>query len=261
MLRESEPPAPADVHLLHLEHSFGEIPAHFQDSVSIGVLKNGACSLTTRSGHWTAATGDVIVLNALEPHAGKWLAKLSHYAVLHIGRNWFEHRLPGIDARDVVNQTVWSVPWLSQAVQDTLGLFHPSGQASANVRHSRLAALIARIGSMPRDPLKHLTGPQGGLNGPFADQLDSATRVQDLAGRTGKSRYAVYRQVRSKAGIGPARYLRFLRVAEAKRLILSGVRLADAAAACGFADQSHFTRAFREAYGVAPKVFLASRNY
>jgi AraC-like DNA-binding protein len=38
----------------------------------------------------------------------------------------------------------------------------------------------------------------------------------------------------------------------ARELIAAGVRLADAAAATGFSDQSHMTRRFKQAYGLAP---------
>jgi AraC-like DNA-binding protein len=42
------------------------------------------------------------------------------------------------------------------------------------------------------------------------------------------------------------------RLQRARRLLLQGVSLAEAAFACGFADQSHLTRQFRRAYGVTP---------
>jgi AraC-like DNA-binding protein len=44
------------------------------------------------------------------------------------------------------------------------------------------------------------------------------------------------------------------RVAMARRLIARGLPLAEAAAACGFADQSHMTRLFVREYGVSPRM-------
>lgn len=245
-----------DVHFLHLEHAAGEIPAHFQDSVSIGILRSGACSLTTRSGAWFVHPGDVIVINALEPHAGRWETKLSHYTVLHIGRGWFERCMPHLDPGKLVDHTVWALPSLRDAVHDTLCLFQDRALTDARERQSNLTELLAHIASMPRD----LKGVPSASQPSWVDGLKLAGGVQQLAGQTGQSRYSVYRRIRGDAGIGPARYLRFMRVAEAKHLIVSGVALADAAAQCGFADQSHFTRAFREAYGVPPQAFLASRS-
>lgn len=49
-------------------------------------------------------------------------------------------------------------------------------------------------------------------------------------------------------------FTRELRVTRAKEL-LPGASLADVALACGFADQSHFTRTFRRLEGVTPAAF------
>lgn len=48
-------------------------------------------------------------------------------------------------------------------------------------------------------------------------------------------------------------WLRALRLAEAGRLVLEGLPLAEAASAAGFADQAHFSRCFRLAFGCPPK--------
>jgi AraC-like DNA-binding protein len=42
-------------------------------------------------------------------------------------------------------------------------------------------------------------------------------------------------------------------------MILDGVGLAEAAAAAGFADQSHFTRHFRRSYGHTPGRLVSAR--
>jgi AraC-like DNA-binding protein len=49
------------------------------------------------------------------------------------------------------------------------------------------------------------------------------------------------------------------RVALARRLIAQGQPLAEVAAACGFADQSHMTRQFVRKYGVSPGMVAAAR--
>jgi AraC-like DNA-binding protein len=41
----------------------------------------------------------------------------------------------------------------------------------------------------------------------------------------------------------------------ARTMIASGHSLANAATACGFADQSHFSRAFARRYGVTPGAY------
>jgi len=52
--------------------------------------------------------------------------------------------------------------------------------------------------------------------------------------------------------------LRESRVEKAKHAIASGDSLADVAAQCGFADQSHLTRTFRRITGITPAAFRAS---
>lgn len=59
-------------------------------------------------------------------------------------------------------------------------------------------------------------------------------------------------------GIAPHRYLLTRRIDAARRLLLDGVRPADAAARTGFHDQAHLTRHFRRVLGVTPALFATS---
>jgi AraC family transcriptional regulator len=56
----------------------------------------------------------------------------------------------------------------------------------------------------------------------------------------------------------PGGYLRRCRLDKAAALLSAGTtRLSDVAQACGFFDQAHFTRAFKQAYGLPPSAYRA----
>ena len=58
-------------------------------------------------------------------------------------------------------------------------------------------------------------------------------------------------------GLPPAAHARMVRLGRARQLIAEGVAPAEAAAAAGFADQSHLGRLFRESYGTTPARYAA----
>lgn len=69
---------------------------------------------------------------------------------------------------------------------------------------------------------------------------------------SGLDRYTLSRQFRLAHGTSPDRYRTMRRLGLARSAITAGMPLAAAAAAAGFADQSHMTRQFRRAYGMTP---------
>jgi AraC-like DNA-binding protein len=90
--------------------------------------------------------------------------------------------------------------------------------------------------------------------------LDAAVKgvtSVELEAATGLSRYALARHFRACLGTSPHRYLVMRRLDRARELVRQGVPLADAALACGFADQSHMTRQFKKGYGLSPGRFVA----
>lgn len=67
------------------------------------------------------------------------------------------------------------------------------------------------------------------------------------------------RHFRKRYGTTVSTWLWRLRLAEAYRLIRSGESVKGAAFTLGFKQLSHFSRAFKEAHGIAPR-FLAAEN-
>ncbi len=77
-------------------------------------------------------------------------------------------------------------------------------------------------------------------------------RSAELEAVTGLSRYELARQFRDRYGTSPYRYSLMRRLDFARHRLHAATPLADLALAAGFADQAHFTRMFRSAYGVTP---------
>lgn len=81
--------------------------------------------------------------------------------------------------------------------------------------------------------------------------------VAELAREAHLSAYHFMRLFKQNTGVSPHRYLIARRVEEAHALLRDGNhRVADAAYAVGFCDQSHLDRHFRRHYGYAPRTLL-----
>ena len=69
---------------------------------------------------------------------------------------------------------------------------------------------------------------------------------------SGLDRFALARHFRAAFGTSPHRFQVGRRLAKARAMIAEGVALSEAAAATGFADQSHLTRHFSARFGLTP---------
>ncbi|MCW1925088.1 AraC family transcriptional regulator [Luteolibacter arcticus] len=78
--------------------------------------------------------------------------------------------------------------------------------------------------------------------------------MEEMAALSGLSATHFNRRFQQLLKMTPSAYLRSVRVQGARRLLGATDRpLAEIAQQCGFTDQSHFTRCFREATGLTPR--------
>lgn len=91
--------------------------------------------------------------------------------------------------------------------------------------------------------------------------LDLPIRVDDLAAVTRLSTSHFSRAFKLSFHMSPHAYVVALRLARARALMLeSDEQMSQIAAACGFADQAHFSRAFRRKTGCAPGSWRRERR-
>lgn len=86
----------------------------------------------------------------------------------------------------------------------------------------------------------------------LAANLSEPLTLDELAATVGLSAFHAARLFSRETGLAPHAWRNQLRVNRSLDLLRSGLSVAETATACGFADQSHFTRHFRRALGAPP---------
>jgi AraC-like DNA-binding protein len=82
--------------------------------------------------------------------------------------------------------------------------------------------------------------------------------LDELERLCGLDRWTIARQFRALFGTSPSRFRTLRQLDLVRRSLTTGVPLAEAALAGGFADQSHMSRHFKRAYGLTPAAWVAA---
>ncbi len=238
---------------------------HRHDTYALGVTISGVQSFTYRGAQADSLAGNAIVLHPDEVHDGRAGAEAGfRYRMIYI-----EPRLISAALRGRTN----SLPFLKQAVSSDARLLAALGEALADLDHALEPLEEDRIVSAIADALFVLDTslPERRISATSARAVDVARQFLDthfarvvasdeLEAVTGLDRYALARHFRNRLGTSPYRYLTMRRLDRAKAAILGGQSLAEASFMSGFADQSHMTRQFKQAFGLTPGHWQTLRN-
>lgn len=135
-----------------------------------------------------------------------------------------------------------------------------AGQAGWPARFAELDRQLLRLASARPD---RAAGPEPTLR--HAWERLHLTRgrlpITRLAADVGWSRRHLSQRFAAEYGIGPKQTARLVRFGWARDLVWNDHRaLADVAATCGYADQAHLTREWRELGGLPPTTWLAEER-
>lgn len=101
------------------------------------------------------------------------------------------------------------------------------------------------------------SGGPGGVQEFVLSNCHKQLTLRELSERFGMSPWYINRCFRQQTGISLHRYQLQARIEKSCRLLRKGSSIAEAAAATGFSDQSHYHRFFKKFYGVTPGVYAA----
>jgi AraC-like DNA-binding protein len=229
---------------------------HRHDTYAIGYTLGGVQCFRYRGSDAVSMPGNIIALHPDEVHDGHAGTEAGfRYRMLYVEPRLVQDAL-GERWRSLpfVKTPVFTDPHLVACLVAALDdLDRPLDQLLADQVVAALAeGLMRHAGDVAPAPAKLPEHALRQARDYLQDNLSRTVTSEELEKISGLDRYRLARQFRLFFGTSPYRYLVMRRLARARRLIGAGSDLADAAFASGFADQSHLTRHFKQAFGITP---------
>lgn len=248
----------------YAEHAFRR---HSHEAYSVALLETGATTFDLSGTPHRGLAGQIVLIDPGAVHACNPDPDTTMtYRLFYIAPSWFEE----------VSAEVFESPpahiSLAPAVVDDPELFAAWRELHVAILEDaegleKESALVANIAAtIDRYATDHPAMRETPASAEavsrardlLAERVAERVSLDELAAEAGMSRYHFLRVFRHAAGLPPHAFQTQLRVEIAKQLLADGEPIARVAAEVGFADQSHFTRVFRDFTGATPSQYQAS---
>ena len=230
-------------------------PVHFHPWYVLGLVEVGGRRLRCKGKDQILRSGDILIFNPGDSHSCDHSGGPLTYRSIELPLEAMMAALPDrplpVFSQTVVQdgETALRLRRLHQRIFDRAGPLE---------KEEALTLLLDRLltaESGPEPPKKRERAEVERVCAYIQGHYAQRVRMEQLCREAGLSASALLRAFTRQKGITPYRYLETVRVSEAKSLLERGASLAEAAQACGFADQSHFTNHFRSLMGLPPGAY------
>lgn len=248
--------------LYRLRGSVPPFPPHFHQAYLLGVVSDGRRMLTLRGERALLEAGSVVLLcpgewHSCAPSAGGTLDFRGIYATTRRLRHWLVTE--GFSERGAIR-------FPHSVVQDTSlyrALFDLHGLREGDSSRQRRTALFSRAARQLLRYIQASPADEGEAVDPASRRLEAACAymkgrlteplsLSQLARGAGMSKPTLHRRLAEAKGLSPRRYRESLRMEQARRCLQRGMPPVEVAQLFGYADQSHFSRRFRQLTGLTP---------
>jgi AraC-like DNA-binding protein len=238
---------------------------HRHDTYAIGLTDRGVQLFDYRGAARASMPGQVVVLYPDEAHDGRAGTDEGFgYRIIYVEPAQLAEALRALRGRryplPFVGDPVFTSVRLSRAIDDAFRLPLEPLAVDGLVVDLAEGLLIAEGAGRLAGATRRVDVPAIERARRFLDaERTRGVRSAELESVTGLSRYNLARQFRLMLGTSPHRYLLMRRLDLARELIHHEQPLVDVACDTGFADQAHFSRVFKSAFGLTPARYRALR--
>lgn len=234
---------------------------HTHEAFALGVIEQGAQAFYHQGRKHVAPAGSIITVNPGDVHDGKAFDPGGYqYRMVYLD--------PGMAAALLQRDARSGMPYgfrapvtddreLAARLHGALVMMDGHGGPESQ------AALVHALGDLFVRHAGPIPGCRTVKDRALADRacrfiherLEDGVTLKEIADHAGMSQYHFLRMFKAVKGLPPHAYIIGLKVRRAKAAMEGGASIAEAAADCGFSDQSHLTRQFKAFYGLTPGQF------
>ncbi|MGD9807825.1 MAG: helix-turn-helix domain-containing protein [Deferribacterales bacterium] len=252
-----------NTHLLYTDQKYHYFPKHYHETYSVAMLSGGAKNFATAHEKGVLDRSNLAVMNPGEVHSGTslteegWNQLVILFDIKTADKFIAENEL---NTKELVfggaikNDTEYR----QELEKIYSGILHADCDMEREQSFQSLLGLLFAKES-ERSVQKLYANPYGikkaieQMNALSSEKLT----LDELASNANMSKFHFIRSFREATGITPHAYLNILRIERARRMIFTtDTTIADIATECGFADQAHFTRAYKKIYGTPPSCIV-----
>lgn len=267
MVRKASPAATSDwvIRSAHpgsverIEAWFGShgYDPHRHDTYSIGRTLAGVQSFHYKGALCHGVPGNTLVLHPDEVHDGMAGTDAGfRYRMAYIDPALIQNVLSG-EPLPFIAGGLTRDPRLYRASEAFVqALDHPLETLEEQDAVYDLAMALRAVGGKPRGRKRLDYRSAERARAFIMEHLQQGITLEMLEQASGREQWSLSRDFRALYGTSPYRFVTLRRLDTARRLMLDGFTLVDAALAAGFHDQSHMTRHFTRSYGVSPLRWL-----
>ena len=231
-------------------------PRHWHTTYGFGLIDRGAHRSASPVGAVDAYAGDIVCMNPGDVHDGRPLGGPS--------RRWYtiyiepEVLAPIAGRSDAAfTKPAFADARLRRAIVLLLDRMAHGSALQFEEALTMACGLMLRDHSTVVPQRDAIDADLTRVRDRLADAPLDAPALDELAVLAGLNKFQLLRRFRRQYGVTPHDWLLQRRADRARSLIREGLTLGEAAAASGFADQSHMTRVFVKRFGFTPGAWQA----
>lgn len=243
-------PALATPHARIARYAAGAMAAHSHAKPSLTLVLNGSYEERIRGRVDSHGPGALLFYPPGEPHAQRFAPSGAVKLSLSPTRSMLDYLDEHVRLSDAPFAVAPALVRLGRRMAEEIRLADTHSPAALEGLSWELVALFGRHAD--RGHANHCAAVARAREF-IAAHLDRPLSIARLAELCDSHPARLTRAFRRELGVGPGEFQRRLRLEHALRLVSDcDTPLSEVALACGFCDQSHFSRAFKAAYGDTP---------
>lgn len=247
-----------DINLIDAHYQSFAFKRHYHLDYHLGLITDGQQQYYFNGARHQAGAGQLVIMPPDEIHDGQPQQQGYKVKVFSIAPDWLDHQADELSGSRQVHfpqHNVTDSQLFCQLSQLHTQLANPHFPQLAKdcmpiEYFSRLLGRYSQIRPQHVVPLGSKDLHQ--LRDYLMANLDQKISLDSLAKQCDLSPSQLLRQFKKATGMTPYAWLARLRLEHAMALLKAGYSSTDVAYYVGFYDQAHFTRTFKQTFGVAP---------